>query len=425
MTACGVKVVNMNKNWNDQMNNMSLNGIRAAFLSLGCKVNSYETEAMKELFRKAGAVLTGFGEPADVYVINTCTVTNIADRKSRQMLHRARHLNPEAVIVAAGCYVQSAGSALLEDRSVDLLVGNNQKKEIVKLVYAYLKDRSFVNEPARIGAESEYEELAIDSVEEKVRASIKIQDGCREIVLTGIHLSSYGLDRGEERLMPLIVRLCGIDGIDRIRLGSLEPRIITEEFVKTLAKEEKVCPHFHLSLQSGCDSVLRRMNRKYTTGEYLERCDMLRYYFKRPAITTDVIVGFPGESEEEFGITRSFLEKAAFAQMHIFKYSRREGTAAARMPDQVPEPVKAARSEILIGLGERMKADYGAGFAGTVQRMLTEEIVSAGGEAYAVGHNERYVKLAVKSTGISVNQMVDVLVSGKKTGDMILCEIRD
>lgn len=461
MTACGVKVVNMNKNWNDQMNNMSLNGIRAAFLSLGCKVNSYETEAMKELFRKAGAVLTGFGEPADVYVINTCTVTNIADRKSRQMLHRARHLNSEAVIVAAGCYVQSAGSALLEDRSVDLLVGNNQKKEIVKLVYAYLKDRSFVNEPARIGAESEYEELAIDSMEEKVRASIKIQDGCnqfcsyciipyargrirsreeeavvqeverlaargyREIVLTGIHLSSYGLDRGEERLMPLIVRLCGIDGIDRIRLGSLEPRIITEEFVKTLAKEEKVCPHFHLSLQSGCDSVLRRMNRKYTTGEYLERCDMLRYYFKRPAITTDVIVGFPGESEEEFGITRSFLEKAAFAQMHIFKYSRREGTAAARMPDQVPEPVKAARSEILIGLGERMKADYGAGFAGTVQRMLTEEIVSAGGEAYAVGHNERYVKLAVKSTGISVNQMVDVLVSGKKTGDMILCEIRD
>ena len=458
-------MVIMNKKWDDPMNHISLNGIRTAFLSLGCKVNSYETEAMRELFLKAGAESVEFGEPADVYVINTCTVTNIADRKSRQMLHRARHLNPEAVIVAAGCYVQSAGNALLSDGSVDLLVGNNQKKEIVNLVHAYLQDRSFVNEIADMGSQSVtrsgYEELEIDSAAEKVRAFIKIQDGCnqfcsyciipyargrirsrdedavvreverlaacgyQEIVLTGIHLSSYGLDRGEERLLPLLLRLCGVDGIERLRLGSLEPRIITEEFVKTIAQEKKICPHFHLSLQSGCDAVLKRMNRKYTTGEYLEKCSLLRKYYDRPAITTDVIVGFPGETEEEFETTRRFLETAAFAQMHIFKYSRREGTAAARMADQVPDPVKAARSDQLIQLGERMKGEYREGFDGTVQQMLAEEIVVIDGEEYAVGHNERYMKLAVKNSGISVNQMVPVLVRGEMIGDMILCEIKD
>lgn len=451
----------MNNKWEIKEDEYDLAGKKAAFLSLGCKVNSYETQAMQELFEKAGAEIVDFSERADIYVINTCTVTNIADRKSRQMLHRAKHLNPDAVVVAAGCYVQAAGEALLADEAVDLVVGNNQKKELVPIVCAYLKDSSFANAPDDIGKEKEYEELAIESVTEKVRAYIKIQDGCnqfcsyciipyargrirsrneksiieevtrlaengyREIVLTGIHLSSYGLDKGEEGLLKLVTELCRIDGIERIRLGSLEPRIITEEFVKTLAEERKVCPHFHLSLQSGCDTVLKRMNRKYSAAEYLERCDLLRRYFEHPAITTDVITGFPGETEEEFEETRAFLAKAAFAQMHIFKYSKREGTVAAGMAAQIPETVKARRSDELIALGERMKEAYREEFTGKIQKLLVEETVEIDGVRYALGHNERYVKLAVKTDKNLENRMIDVIVQKKNLKDFILCEIRD
>ncbi|MBO5199027.1 MAG: tRNA (N(6)-L-threonylcarbamoyladenosine(37)-C(2))-methylthiotransferase MtaB [Lachnospiraceae bacterium] len=451
----------MNNNWENKSEELCLAGRRAAFLSLGCKVNSYETQAMQELFEQAGAEIVEFQEKADIYVINTCTVTNIADRKSRQMLHRAKHLNPDAIVAAAGCYVQAAGEALLSDASVDLIIGNNQKKEIVSIVKNYLEDKAFQNSLADIGTEKEYEDLEIASVTEKVRAYIKIQDGCnqfcsyciipyargrirsrseesviseverlaaagyQEIVLTGIHLSSYGLDQGEERLLPLILRLCKIDGIKRIRLGSLEPRIITEEFVKTLAGEEKVCPHFHLSLQSGCDTVLKRMNRKYDTAQYLAGCELLRRHFEHPALTTDVIVGFPGETQEEFEATKEFLQKAAFSQMHIFKYSRRAGTAADRMPDQVPEPVKAVRSDELLALDERMRAAYQEYFTGKPQTLLIEESVEIDGARYAVGHNERYVKMAVKTDENLENQLVNVIVQKAKRKDMILCERKD
>ncbi len=428
----------------------------AALHNLGCKVNAYETEAMQQILEDAGYQIVDFGDQADVYVINTCSVTNVADKKSRQMLHRAKAKNPQAVVVATGCYVQAAADRLKEDAGVDLIIGNNKKKDLAAILEDYFaKSRgeqgSYVVD---IANEGEYEELHIDRIADHTRAFIKIQDGCnqfcsyciipytrgrirsrraadierevrtlaekgyREIVLTGIHLSSYGKDlEGEADLLDVIRLVHGIEGVDRIRLGSLEPRIITREFAQALRKLPKVCPHFHLSLQSGCESTLKRMNRHYTPDEYLERCRILREVFENPAITTDVIVGFPGETDEEFEETKEFLKKVHFYEMHIFKYSRRAGTRADRMPDQVPEPVKTARSETLLELERRMSLEYRKSFLGKTCEILLEEPEVIGGKQYMTGHTREYVRVAAESgsrgeiiTGIPEKMLTDEVI---------------
>ncbi len=451
---------------------------RVAFLTLGCKVNSYETNAMEQLFVEAGYELTEFHNKADIYVINTCTVTNMADRKSRQMLHKAKKMNPEAVIAAVGCYVQASPEEAKKDDAIDIIVGNNQKKEIVSVVEAYREERQNMEEHEEYTAlvdmmePQDYEELSIVNAGEKTRAYIKIQDGCnqfcsyciipyvrgrirsrheedillevkrladsgyQEVVLTGIHLSSYGVDlQGEKNfvvlegkpLLSIIRKVSEIEGIKRIRLGSLEPRIVTESFVKELSEIKKVCPHFHLSLQSGCDETLKRMNRKYSAAEYKAGCDILRKYFEHPAITTDVIVGFPEETEEEFAITKAFLEEIAFSDVHIFKYSMRKGTVAAKNRNQVSESVKHERSSQLIELGKKMQSAYEAAFIGTDTLILVEEKVEIEGTEYYVGHNERYVKLALLAgTEEDLhNQILSVKVIGKVADNVLLCEKKE
>lgn len=407
---------------------------KAAFHNLGCKVNSYETEAMQQLLEDAGYEIVPFREGADVYIINTCSVTNIADRKSRQMLHRAKKMNPSAAVVAVGCYVQAAGAELKKDEAVDLIVGNNQKKDLVQILDDYFADHENSGEILDIGHSQEYEELHIRRIADHTRAFIKVQDGCnqfcsyciipytrgrvrsrrpediehevrgiaeagyKEIVLTGIHLSSYGVDfkdEQKENLLTLIKRLDQIPGIERLRLGSLEPRIVTREFAKELARLRTICPHFHLSLQSGCDATLKRMNRRYNAAEYQACCEILREEFDNPAITTDVIVGFPGEAEEEFAETERFLKAIHFYEMHIFKYSRRAGTRAADMPDQVPEGTKSVRSDILLALEKQQSLEYRGRFIGTEEEILLEEPIEIDGTKYMMGHTRQYVKGAV------------------------------
>ena len=407
---------------------------KAAFHNLGCKVNSYETEAMQQLLEDAGYEIVPFREGADVYIINTCSVTNVADRKSRQMLHRAKKMNPSAAVVAVGCYVQAAGAELKKDEAVDLIVGNNQKKDLVEILDDYFADHENSGEILDIGHSQEYEELHIRRIADHTRAFIKVQDGCnqfcsyciipytrgrvrsrrpedierevrgiaeagyKEIVLTGIHLSSYGVDfkdEQKENLLTLIKRLDQIPGIERLRLGSLEPRIVTREFAKELASLRTICPHFHLSLQSGCDATLKRMNRRYNAAEYQACCEILREEFDNPAITTDVIVGFPGETEEEFAETERFLKAIHFYEMHIFKYSRRAGTRAADMPDQVPEGTKSVRSDILLALEKQQSLEYRGRFLGTEEEILLEEPIEIDGPKYMMGHTRQYVKGAV------------------------------
>lgn len=407
---------------------------KAAFHNLGCKVNSYETEAMQQLLEDAGYEIMPFREGADVYIINTCSVTNVADRKSRQMLHRAKKMNPSAAVVAVGCYVQAAGAELKKDEAVDLIVGNNQKKDLVQILDDYFADHENSGEILDIGHSQEYEELHIRRIADHTRAFIKVQDGCnqfcsyciipytrgrvrsrrlediehevrgiaeagyKEIVLTGIHLSSYGVDfkdEQKENLLTLIKRLDQIPGIERLRLGSLEPRIVTREFAKELARLRTICPHFHLSLQSGCDATLKRMNRRYNAAEYQACCEILREEFDNPAITTDVIVGFPGETEEEFAETERFLKAIHFYEMHIFKYSRRAGTRAADMPDQIPEGTKSVRSDILLALEKQQSLEYRGRFLGTEEEILLEEPIEIDGTKYMMGHTRQYVKGAV------------------------------
>lgn len=429
-------------------------GRRAAFHTLGCKVNAYETEAMEELLQTAGYDIVPFNEQADVYVVNTCSVTNIAERKSRQMLHRAKKLNPEAVVVATGCYVQVSEEEAKADEAVDLLLGNNQKRQIVSALDAYFEGRTFDEVLADVEKE-QYEELEVSTVLEHTRAFVKVQDGCnqfcsyciipyargrvrsrrmenviseikrlagagiQEVVLTGIHLSSYGREiDGESHLIELIEAIHPIEGINRIRLGSLEPRIITEEFVGRLKKLHKVCPHFHLSLQSGCEAILNRMNRHYTPEEYYEKCQLLRENFEHPAITTDVIVGFPGETEEEFEETRQFLEKVHFYEMHIFRYSRRKGTRADKMENQVPDEKKAQRSSILSELEAKMTKDFRAQWTGKKVKVLLEERQELNGSSYMVGHAPEYIKCAVK-TDAPDNTIIDVVIEGELTADIM------
>ena len=435
---------------------------RAALHNLGCKVNAYEGEAMRQLLEEAGYEIVPFRKKADVYIVNTCSVTNIADRKSRQMLHRARKQNPEAVVVAAGCYVQSAAEELKKDLSVDVLVGNNKKKDLAVILDEYFQKQ----QPGRQAEEhwfpmdgsKEYENLHIHKTADHTRAFIKVQDGCnqfcsyciipytrgrvrsraqrdveqeaqalaaagcQEIVLTGIHLSSYGVDFPEksgEQLSKLIKRLHQIPEISRIRLGSLEPGIITENFVSILRELPKVCPHFHLSLQSGCDETLKRMNRHYTTGEYEQKCDMLRRSFENPAVTTDVIVGFPGETQEEFEKTKAFLERIHFYEMHVFKYSVRSGTRAAKMPDQIPESVKTLRSEELLSLERSMSAQYRKSFLGKEQQVLLEEEIRIKEKLYLIGHTREYIRAAVLAEGQRPNTMVTIIPEEMLTEEIL------
>ena len=415
---------------------------KAALHNLGCKVNAYETEAMQELLEQNGYEIVPFKEGADVYIINTCTVTNVADRKSRQMLHKARKMNPDAVVVATGCYVQARGEDI--DPCVDIVVGNNKKKDLIAILDEYYNAQHKVKkELLDINHEKEYEEMQVTHTAEHTRAYIKVQDGCnqfcsyciipyargrvrsrnlehvleevrtlaasgyKEVVLTGIHLSSYGIDTGES-LLELIQKVHEIDGIKRIRLGSLEPRIITEEFASSIAVLPKMCPHFHLSLQSGCNATLKRMNRRYSAEEYMEKCDLLRKYFHNPALTTDVIVGFPGETDAEFEESRAFIDRVDFYETHVFKYSKREGTKAAGMEDQVPDEVKTARSSVLLELSRRKQAAYEEKLIGTTVEVLMEETVMRGGELYETGHTKEYVKIGRKGSENLTNKVINV-----------------
>ena len=486
---------------------------KAALHNLGCKVNSYETEAMQQMLEEAGYEIIPFQEGADVYVINTCSVTNIADRKSRQMLHKAKKMNPDAVVVAVGCYVQAAGAELEKDPAIDLIIGNNRKKDLIEILDAHFAEKEERTYLVDIGKTQEYEDLRIEKIADHTRAFIKIQDGCnqfcsyciipytrgrvrsrrpeeiveevetlvakgyKEIVLTGIHLSSYGLDfrkakaqmeavqaesvgletaeedwetaeRSVEKaagknydtaaasaensgmktdqevdtLLDLIVRLDQIPGLERMRLGSLEPRIVTEDFVKTLAGLRTICPHFHLSLQSGCDATLKRMNRHYTTAQYEEGCQILRKYFDRPAITTDVIVGFPQESEEEFAETVEFLKRIHFYEMHIFKYSKRAGTRAAVMEGQLTESQKGVRSDVLLELDQQMSLEYRKGFLGDEKEVLMEEKITVDGVDYLVGHTREYVKVVIPWEEGLKGHMVTGRVEKMITDEILLME---
>lgn len=446
-----------------------------AFCTLGCKVNQYETDAMRGSFEAEGYEVKEFSQEASVYVINTCTVTNMADRKSRQMMHRAKKKNPDGIIVAVGCYVQAAKEQLEEDTLIDLVIGNNMKSQVVQIVEQYIQDNRHTEDRdayvADIAHSHEYETMHIETVSEHTRAYIKIQDGCnqfcsyciipyargrvrsrkmedilqevrdltangyKEIVLTGIHISSYGLDfehTADEQedygpfknsaLIDLIEALSGIEGLERIRLGSLEPRIITENFVRRLCKVPQICPHFHLSLQSGCDETLKRMNRHYTTALYLEKCGILRQYFDRPALTTDVIVGFPGETEEEFAQTERFLETVHFSDMHIFKYSKRRGTKAAEMPNQIDPQIQSVRSEKLIALGERMKDDFLEACKDQEQIVLIEEETEIDGTKYMTGHSKNYIRCAFEMDGLVPNMVIKGTINSKLNEEFVFCK---
>lgn len=418
---------------------------RVAIYTLGCKVNQYESDCMADILAKEGCVIVPFTESADVYIINTCAVTNMAERKSRQIIHRARKKNSEAVVVACGCYVQSSREQLEKDLSVDIIVGNNRKKDIARILDEYFREKTaptdcFID----INNGAEYESMTMLKPTEHSRAYVKVQDGCnnfctyciipytrgrirsrkheevlaevcglakegiREVVITGINLSSY--DDGAYTLVDLLLAVAEIDGIQRIRMGSLEPRIITDEFLEKITKEEKICPHFHLSLQSACNETLKRMNRKYTIEEYKEKCDLIRHYYDRPAITTDIIVGFPGETEEEFETTRINLEELNLYEMHIFKYSKRAGTIAEKMPDQVSDANKEKRSSILIDMTARHKEAYEKAFIGERVGVLFEEYVEEDGELYLKGHTDRYVMVRYKNNAQYCREHINELV---------------
>ena len=437
-----------------------LSGKTVAACTLGCKTNQYETDGMIEILKKMGASVVDFEDTADVYLINTCSVTNMADKKSRQMIHRARKNNPEALVIACGCYVQAEKEKLSQDKDIDIIISNNRKKDIGHVIAEYFNSGEtacFTD----ISREKEFEELDVNKPVYHTRAYVKIQDGCnqfctyciipyvrgrirsrsmdsvideisrlaeagvKEVVLTGIHISSYGRDMdGDTDLADLVENISKIEGIERIRLGSLEPGIITEEFAHRIKAVDKLCPHFHLSLQSGCDSVLKRMNRKYTCSEYMEKCELLRRVYKNPAITTDVIVGFPGETEEEFECTRKYLEDINLYEMHIFKYSQRKGTPAATMPKQVDPSVKNSRSDVLLAISEHNKHAYQDLFVGTTVKVLVEELVEKNGEEYMRGHTERYMDVHISTEGITdpqsfKNRIVEVMYEKTTAGEYV------
>ena len=429
---------------------------KAASFALGCKVNQYESEAIAELFAEKGYEIVGIDEEADVYVINTCTVTNFGDKKSRQLIRKVKRQNENAIVAVVGCYAQTAPKELMEIAGVNLVIGTKDRAQIVEMVEQYDRANGVENHVSDIMKERVFEPLSIQKLANRTRAYLKIQDGCsqycsyciipyargrvrsrrkeevveevktlagngcKEVVLTGIHLSSYGIDHGST-LQELILAVHEVAGVERIRLGSLEPGIITEDFVKTLSALPKFCPHFHLSLQSGCDATLKRMNRRYTSGEYYEKCILIRKYFKHPALTTDVIVGFPGETEEEFAITRDFLNKVDFYETHIFQYSRRKGTKAAVMENQVPSDVAHRRSAILIADGKVRKQRFEEKISETVTKVLFEESVTIDGKVYASGHTMEYIRMLMETTENLDNQILLVKAGKERCQDCLLC----
>lgn len=437
-----------------------------AFHNLGCKVNGYETDYLIEVMSDAGYEIVSFEDFADVYVVNTCSVTNMADRKSRQMLHRGKKHNPDAVVVGLGCYVQMWQEQTSEDTGIDLVIGNNRKKELPQILEQYLAiPKEERKQMVVMEGETNwsYEDTEITRVSEHTRAYVKIQDGCnqfcsyciipyargrirsraledlekeihalaangyKEVVLTGIHLSSYGKDWKDRNvtLLDAIRRVHQVEGIERIRLGSLEPGIITDDFAKALSELTKVCPHFHLSLQSGCDTVLKRMNRRYNTEEYYDKCEILRKYFENPAFTTDIIAGFPGETKEEHEATKEFLAKVGFSEMHVFKYSMRKGTKAASMKDQVPEQIKTERSNELIALEESLRYSYQACHLGKRMPLLLEETIDVNGKTYWIGHTPNYLKVAIEPTSdMCSNQIYDIVLTKIDDNHMIFGEIQ-
>ena len=414
----------------------NIKGLKVALHNLGCKVNSYEMDVMSQKLSDAGCVIVPFNEKADVYIINTCTVTNIADRKSRQMLHKSKKENPDAIVVAVGCYVETGMDGVKKDEAIDLAVGNNKKSEIADILSEFVAARGDFDKTMGgksvidINHTDVYEEMRLTDLPEHTRAYIKVQDGCnqfctycvipyargrvrsrdmgdvieevkdlslkgcKEVVITGIHVGSYGIDKGQPMLVDLVEKVAQIEGIERIRLGSIEPRFITKENVERMAKIEKLCPHFHLSLQSGCNSVLKRMNRHYTAEEFKESVALLRKAFDRPAITTDVIVGFPGETKEEFEECRDFVSDIEFYEMHVFKYSPRKGTVAAGMADQLTDRQKSVRSDVLLDITARDSEEYRKGFVGQELSVLWEDEEVHGGKKYMIGHTDRYVRVA-------------------------------
>lgn len=396
--------------------------------TLGCKVNQYESDSMADELKGIGLELVGFNESADICIINTCSVTNMAERKSRQIIHRARKLNKDAVVVAVGCYVQADREGLETDKKIDIVIGNNRKKDIARILEEYFEDKAIQDNYIDINKSCEYENMTLVKPEEHTRAYVKVQDGCnnfcsyciipytrgrirsrqledviseiaglavngiKEVVITGINLSSYLDDSGTD-LLGLLDSVSKIEGIERIRMGSLEPRIITEEFLQGISSNKKICPHFHLSLQSACNETLKRMNRKYTIEEYMEKCALIRRYYDRPAITTDVIVGFPGETQEEFDITKANLEKLNLYEMHIFKYSIRNGTVAANMPNQISDQIKEQRSNVLLNMAMNHKNNFEESFKGEELEILVEEYDKDDSGCYIKGHTDRYIHI--------------------------------
>lgn len=460
-----------------------------ALHNLGCKVNAYEIEVMQQLLLERGYKIVPFDEKADIYIVNTCTVTNIADRKSRQMLHKAKKMNPDAIVVATGCYVQADSEIVEKDEAIDLAIGNNKKGEVVRIIEEFLLEHKAIDAMIDINQTDRYEELELKETADHTRAYIKVQDGCnqfcsyciipyargrvrsrrpeqvveevnklvkngyKEIVMTGIHLSSYGIDfinkdtqdyldpgvketdpqekdlkekdvaQKRGYLLQLISRLNDIEGLERIRLGSLEPRIVTEEFAQELSSLKKICPHFHLSLQSGSDRVLKRMNRKYNTKEYAHTVEILRRNFDHPAITTDIIVGFPGETREEFEETKKFITEIGFFEMHIFKYSKRKGTAAAVMKDQVSDQEKNERSEQLLGMEKNMSERYRQSMIGKTVMTLFEEKKQIGNQIFWIGHTPEYVKIGVESEEDLENKILPCVVNGPICDSICLAKI--
>ncbi|MBR5761305.1 MAG: tRNA (N(6)-L-threonylcarbamoyladenosine(37)-C(2))-methylthiotransferase MtaB [Lachnospiraceae bacterium] len=433
-----------------------------AFHSLGCKVNSYETDIMQQKFTENGFRVVPFTQKADVYVINTCTVTNIADRKSRQMLHRAKAMNPDAIVIATGCYVQTDTEGVLKDASVDIAIGNNEKSRIIEILQEYASKQKKTSSILDIMHTSEYESMMLTETAERTRAYIKIQDGCNqfctyclipfargpvrsrakeeileeikalaikgynEFVLTGIHVSSYGVTRPghleENRLAELLEAINAMPEVHRIRLSSLEPRVMTEEFVQRISALKKLCPHFHLSLQSGCNETLKRMNRHYTCEEFLAGVSLLRKYFDDPAITTDVIVGFPGETDEEFDKSLKFAETVGFYEMHIFKYSKRKGTVAEKMPGQVSGVIKDARSDKMEALEHEMSVAFRKRHIGKSYSILFEEEKTIDGKKYYIGHTPEYIKVATASDADLSDKIETRTLTGFLTDDILLAE---
>ena len=444
---------------------------KVAFHNLGCKVNSYELEFVQQRFTENDFRIVPFDQKADIYVVNTCTVTNIADRKSRQMLHRAKTLNPDAIVVAMGCYVETSKDEARKDLGIDVLIGNSDKGHAYEKIVEFLNNKDSNNTEDKhllfndINETKEYDEFKLSFTTEHTRVHVKIQDGCnqfcsycaiplargrvrsrkiedivseieglcknnyKEFVLTGIHLSSYGMENyniemsnenpvgyseyENAKLIDAIEAVAKIKGVKRIRLGSLEPRIITEDFLKRLVATGKICPHFHLSLQSGSDSVLKRMNRRYSTDEFLEKTKLIREYFIHAGITTDVIAGFPGETNEEFTETREYMNKVDFYEAHIFKYSRRRGTLADKMDNQLTDKEKSVRSEILIKDANERSRKFREYYIGKRAEVLFEEIIIIGGEDYLTGYTREYVKVALKSGDEKlINEIRDVRIEG-------------